>query len=186
MIQYFIPGSRVTMQIKILLLFFFYLGVTLDCKAQIIFQESFNTSSNGMPSVKQTNDGGYIITGDLLVKTNANGDTLWTRNFNFGTSNASQQTFDGGYVISGYTYGYGAGSTDFYLTKTDSSGNIIWSKTFGGASYDEAYSMEQTSDSGFILAGNTWSFGSGAWDIYLVKTNAEGNMVWAKVIGGRK
>lgn len=172
------------MKSQILLSIFFSLLLISKLFAQTTFQKSFSAASNGNPTVKQTSDGGYVIAGDNLIKTDANGDTLWTKYFSFGTSNSAQQTFDGGYAISGYTYSFGAGGTDYYLTKTDSMGNIIWSKAYGDSSYDEAYAMQQTSDSGFIIAGNTWSFGSGAWDIYLVRTDVNGDLLWAKAIGG--
>ncbi|MGB3077003.1 MAG: T9SS type A sorting domain-containing protein [Chitinophagales bacterium] len=168
---------------KALVLILFFLLLIDNISGQVTFQKSFSTGSNGNPSVAQTIDGGYIIAGDLLIRTNESGDTLWTRYYNYGTSNCATPTFDGGYAIAGYTSIDGA-SNDYYLTKTDSLGNILWSKAYGGESYDEAYTMQQTSDSGFILAGNTWSFGSGGWDFYLVKTDAEGNILWTKIIGG--
>lgn len=172
------------MKAIILFLFFSFLSLHDKTIAQVTFQKSFITGSNGAPSVKQTNDGGYIITGDNLIRTDENGDTLWSRNFYFGTSSSAQQTFDGGYAIAGYTYNFGAGNTDYYLTRTDSTGNILWSKAYGSPSYDEAYAMQQTSDSGFIIAGNTFGLGSGAWDIYVIRTDANGNTLWTKVIGG--
>jgi hypothetical protein len=94
------------------------------------------------------------------------------------------QTSDGGYAITGYTYSFGAGGTDVYLVKTDANGNIQWSKTYGGTDTDVGYSVVQTSDGGYAIAGYTLSFGAGGSDVYLVKTDSLGNMVWSKTFGG--
>jgi len=84
------------------------------------------------------------------------------------------ETSDGGYALFGDTYSFGAGRADFWLVKTDGSGNIEWNRTYGGASWDHASSLVQTSDGGFALAGDTNSFGNGGYDFWLVKTNEQG------------
>jgi hypothetical protein len=147
-------------------------------------------------SVQQTTDGGYIILGtsnsfngsnDLyLIRTNSNGDSLWTKTFG-GTGNdegiSVQQTTDGGYIMLGTT-SFGAGSDDIYLIKTDSIGNFVWSKAYGGASNDISRSFQQTTDGGYIITGITYSFGAGNVDIYLIKTNVSGDTIWTKTYGG--
>jgi hypothetical protein len=95
-----------------------------------------------------------------------------------------QQTSDGGYIVAGFTYSFGAGYDDIFLIKTDANGNIQWAKTYGGIDYDWAHSVQQTSDGGYILAGGTDSFGAGYYDALLVKTDANGNISWAKIYGG--
>jgi len=95
-----------------------------------------------------------------------------------------QQTSDGGYIVAGFTSSFGAGSTDIILIKTDANGNIIWAKTYGGTGYDHAYSFQQTSDGGYIVTGRTNSFGAGWYDAFLIKTDANGNIIWAKAYGG--
>jgi hypothetical protein len=151
-------------------------------------------------SVCQTSDGGYIIAGTTnsfgagsydvyLIKTNASGDTLWTRTYG-GVNNdegyAVQQTSDGGYIITGYTGSFGAGDEEVYLIKTNVSGDTLWTKHYGGASDDFGYSVQQTMDGGYIVAGYTFSFGDTLGNVYLVKTKASGDTLWTRTYGDKK
>jgi len=83
------------------------------------------------------------------------------------------ETDDGGYALAGVTDSFGAGLGDFWLVKTDSSGNVEWNQTYGGPMGEEAHSVVETSDGGFALAGFTDSFGAGVTDLWLVKTGEE-------------
>ncbi len=95
-----------------------------------------------------------------------------------------QQTSDGGYIICGSTSSYGVWNSDVYLIKTDNAANVQWSKTFGGSDDDYGWSVQQTSDGGYIVCGHTLSYGAGVEDVYLVKTNSAGNAQWEKTFGG--
>ncbi len=139
---------------------------------------------------QQTSDGGYVITGiPSLVKTNATGNPLWNK-FYAGAvgnvyANSVKQTNDGGYVVGGFTADFGAGGYDIYINKTDSVGTLIWSKTYGGSRDDYSYSIQQTTDGGFIIAGKTYSFEDSInGDVYLIKTDSNGNLLWSKTYGG--
>ncbi|HKZ94498.1 MAG TPA: hypothetical protein VJ249_07975 [Candidatus Bathyarchaeia archaeon] len=94
------------------------------------------------------------------------------------------QTSDGGYALGGRTTSYGAGNYDFWLVKTDSVGNMLWNRTYGGANVDQAESLVQTSDGGYALVGYTYSFGAGGSDWWLVKTDSSGNELWSRTYGG--
>ena len=151
-------------------------------------------------AVKQTADGGYVLVGltssfgpgtpdsqnVYLIKTNASGDTLWTRVYggmgtDVGTS--LDLTSDGGYIVAGYTSSFGEGGLDVYLIKTDSLGDTLWTRTYGGTNTDCAYSVEQTADGGYAIAGFTFSSGV-MGDFYLIKTDSAGDTLWTRIYGG--
>jgi hypothetical protein len=85
------------------------------------------------------------------------------------------QTSDGGYAITGFTFSFGAGETDVYVVKLDAKGNLQWTKTIGGEKDDFGYSLIQTADGGYAVAGVTESFGAGWADVYVVKLDKNGN-----------
>ena len=202
--------------------------------------------------VQQTSDGGYIVAGYTksfgaglndawMVKTNANGDTIWSRTYGgIKDENCScvRQTSDGGYILFvesdsfhhtywqvwlvktdkigdtictkviggdrhyfvesglqisgvsmdyifiGYTKVTGAGQEDLWLVKTDSHGDTIWTKTIGGPAGDLGHCIEGTNDGEFIISASTKSFGAGGYDCWLIKTDAHGDTLWSKVYGG--
>ena len=148
-------------------------------------------------SLVQASDGGYAIAGGAmalgvsydfwLVKTDENGSMQWSQKYG-GTSEDRAysliETSDGGFALAGGTHSFGAGSYDFWLVKTDTNGNMEWSRTYGGALYDTARSLVETSDGGYAIAGYTSSVGAGNYDCWLVKTDSSGNMEWNQAYGG--
>ncbi|MCW4015574.1 MAG: hypothetical protein NWF06_04320 [Candidatus Bathyarchaeota archaeon] len=94
------------------------------------------------------------------------------------------ETSDGGFAIAGCTGSFGAGGGDFWLIKTDEYGDVEWNRTYGGTGVDCAYSLIETSDGGFALAGVTDSFGAGGNDFWLIKTDFFGNIEWNQTYGG--
>lgn len=155
----------------------------------------------------ETSDKGYAFAGYTdfssggcdfwLVKTDMYGNMEWDRTYGKideeitqmggGTYNRGSslvETSDGGFAMAGCTRSYGAGLDDFWLIKTDAYGNIEWNQTYGGVNSEIASSLVKTSDGGYTIAGYTDSFGAGARDFWLVKTDAYGNMEWNQTYGG--
>ena len=95
-----------------------------------------------------------------------------------------QQTVDGGYVIAGEASIAGSGLTYVYLIKTNENGIEQWSQTYGGDGHDMGYEVHQTSDEGYIIVGETHSFGNGGGDVYIVKTDENGVEQWSQTYGG--
>jgi len=147
-------------------------------------------SSYGL-SVEEVSSGGYILAGGcetyakstelLLIRTNSDGDTLWTRlNGTYAQEEARsvQETYDEGFIAAGCR------SQDVYLLRTDANGDTLWTKQYGGASSEMGLSVKETPDSGYIIAGSTWSYGSGMSDAYYMKTDRDGDLVWERAYGG--
>ncbi len=148
--------------------------------------------------VSQTSDGGYILTGMtgsygagsadvILIKTDFLGNTLWTKTFGgpyWDDGHSAIQTSDEGYIIAGKTESFGAGSADIYIIKTDSLGNPTWTKTFGGTEFDRAYDILEVSEGKYIISGITASWGAGSFDVWLLKIDFNGDIIWEKTYGG--
>jgi hypothetical protein len=173
--------------------------IKTDANGNVQWAKTYGgTYSDYAYSVQQTFDGGYIVAGVtvsfgagwpdvFLIKTDANGDTVWAKTYggtNYDDAFSVQQTFDGGYIVAGRTWSFGAGWPDVFLIKTDAFGNLQWAKTYGGTGQDGALSVQQTSDGGYIVAGYTASFGAGSFDVFLIKTDANGDTIWDKTYGG--
>lgn len=143
--------------------------------------------------VAKAADGGYVVmgliqsfgagSGDIyLVKIDENGDSLWANSYGGSSSEeawAMQATSDG-YIIAGRTRSFGAGGFDIYLIKTDLSGEVVWTQVYGGTEHDNSQGVIQTSDGGYLVVGQTQSFGATASDVYLIRTDANGDSLWTK------
>tara|TARA_B100000508_G_scaffold137355_2_gene131763 strand:- start:59565 stop:63446 length:3882 start_codon:yes stop_codon:yes gene_type:complete len=167
-------------------------------------------------SIQQTSDGGFIIVGfsfsddgDLtvnngaydywIIKTDSIGEILWQKSYGGSGGDyaeSAQQTTDGGYIVSGRSGSYDGditnfnGGEDYWLLKLDPMGNILWEKSFGGSWDDRAFSIQQTSDNGYIVAGQSESIdgdisgNNGNFDFWVVKLDVSGNISWENTLGG--
>ena len=139
-------------------------------------------------SVEQTDDEGYFIVGCFdcesnesnmwLIKTNREGNEQWSQILggnSYEWGRFGQQTDDGGYIVTGLTTSLGSGSSDAWLIRLNSQGEEIWDKTFGGVNGDGSSFVQETNDGGYILIGYTTSFSNNGSDIWLIKTDSDGN-----------
>jgi len=122
-----------------------------------------------------------------LIKIDSVGNILWNKFYEGGTGDNGAMSgiielADGGFIMSGSTNSYGVGDYDAYAIRTDSLGNISWAKTYGGSLFETGISSIKCSD-GVLIAGGTRSFGQGGSDVYLVKLDFNGNLLWAKTYG---
>lgn len=175
--------------------------IKVDANGNIVWDQTYGGAgglSDKGYGVIATADGGYAVTGTTesfgsggddvyVIKTNSTGVIEWTRTV--GTTGSIeagrdiQQVSGGSYVIAGYSDGSGTSFYDVFLVKLNAAGVPLWSKTYGGSSYDFAYTVEETSDMGYILGATTDSFGAGGWDAYLLKTDVDGNHEWSRAYG---
>ena len=149
-------------------------------------------------SVVETSDGGYAIAGETLsfgagssdvwlVKINATGHMEWNQTYggpSLDTVLSVLETSDGGYMVAGYTVSFGAGGADVWLIKTNATGTVQWNQTYGGPNNDVGWSVVETGDGGYAIAGRTDSYGAGGADFWLIKTNATGTVQWNQTYGG--
>jgi hypothetical protein len=178
--------------------FDFYI-VKLDSSGTLQWNRTIGGAANDRAScIVQTTDGGYAVIGRtnsfgagnfdmFLVRLNSNGTLRWSRTL--GGLGAEGEwslikTIDGGFALSGSTASFGAGLNDMYMVKLDSGGTVLWSRTVGGSNLDYGGPVLQCPDSSYVLAGDTRSFGAGLYDMYLVKFDVNGNLIWNKTIGG--
>jgi TolB-like protein len=161
------------------------------------YENVTGATNNGSPNVLQTNDGGYIVTSSMvfgtsgmyIIKTNPVGTMLWSKinsDTTMATINTIQQTADGGYIIGGTSsvgFDTGYANSNMLLLKIDNLGNALWSKIYGGSHDDYCNSARQTKDHGYIMAGYTFLPGVTNENGYLIKTDSIGNLVWSKEVG---
>jgi len=161
-----------------------------------VFSEG--TNGWGGMEIETISDGGFALVGHtqsfgaggkdvFLVRMDSNGNTIWAKTYggvldDWGSG--VQETMDGGLIISGRTASFGVGSTDAYLIRTDSSGDTLWTKTYGGSESESISRLRQTSDGGFAFGGYTTSFGIDT-NFFFVKTDSTGFIDWSKVSTGR-
>jgi uncharacterized delta-60 repeat protein len=176
-----------------------YYIIKLDELGNITWQKNFGGASAEIArSVRQTDDGGYIVTGRsssfkvgycdfYIIKLDASGNKSWEKVYggdSWDDPYSIQQTEDGGYIVAGHTESIGAGKYDVYVMKLDAGGDPIWDETYGGTENDAASSIQQTADGGYIVAGYTASSGAGGMDIWVLKLDSNGTLIWDEAFGG--
>ena len=149
----------------------------------------------------QTNDGGFLLGGLIedyvqgdtvatsdfwLVKTDSAGTEEWSRRYGgpeFEVCHTIIPADDGGFLLTGWTDSFGAGDRDFWALRVDEGGDSLWSRAYGGAGIEECLTAIATSDGGYALAGNSSTYAVGLADAWLVRINADDDMLWSANYG---
>ena len=172
----------------------------LDSEGKVVWEKAFGGAEyDCAASVRQTEDGGYILAGGTssfgagesdfwLLKLDGSGNVTWEKAYG-GTGYdyviSMNQTLDKGYIVAGYTGSFGvAANSAMWIIKVDENGVITWQKTYDGPGYDYARSAYQTQDGGYIVAGATTSFGAGNYDFWIIKLDGSGMSRGKRYMGG--
>ena len=194
-----------------------YWVVKIDNLGTIQWEQNYGgTAWDELYSVQETSDGGFILGGasnssniDVggnnggydywVIKTDVSGNVQWEKNYGGSVGDflhSLQETSDGGFILAGQSQssngdvGGNYGNWDYWIVKTDASGSIEWEKHFGGIKEEYLYSVQQTTDNGFILGGCSLSYNfdvsgnNGIWDYWIVKTDSLGILEWDRNYGG--
>ena len=169
-------------------------SVKMDVSWEKIYGGEGNDAGD---SICQTSDGGFFIVGETtskgagnmdiwLIKTDSEGIIEWDKTYGgeyYDRGKHGLQTADGGFIVIGYTASFSSGLNDAWLLKLDSNGDIEWDEMYGGEGNEEGVCVQQTNDGGYIVAGQTNSYGAGRTDAWIFKTDANGDIVWEKTFG---
>jgi len=172
----------------------------LSLSGDIVWQRTYGGLNEEIfhGGIQETSDGGYIVGGltksfgagehDFWVlKLTSIGDIEWQRTYggsDMDFPNTILITNDGGYIIAGVTYSFGAGDCDCWILKLTSIGDIEWQRSYGGSEWDRAESILQTEDGGYVVLCQTYSFGAGAYDRWILKLTSSGDIEWQRTYGG--
>ena len=192
-------------------------GTKIDSNGNLEWRSYYGGTNNDRAhAVIEADDGGFVMAGfsesddyDIsntkgsydfwVIKLTASGELLWERSFGGSGIEIAYditKTDDGAYVVAGNTFStdkdisLNHGESDVWLIKIDDNGNLLWEKTFGGSLFDAARAVSKTKDGGFIITGNTKSTdgdtreNKGENDIWVIKTDSEGNLFWQASFGG--
>jgi hypothetical protein len=173
--------------------------IKLDEQGNKVWDRTYGGSGRDWAcSLIQTTDGGYAVAGTTyskgtggfdfwVIKLDEQGNKVWDRTYGGSASDwacSLIQTTDGGYAVAGDTESKSDGEYDFWVIKLDEQGNKVWDRTYGGSADDKAYSLIQTTDGGYAVAGDTYSKGAGQGDFWVIKLDEQGNKVWDRTYGG--
>ncbi len=174
--------------------------VKVDANGDELWSQTYGgPEEDRLYSVDRCVDGGFVLTGTTksfgadnrnayLIKTNSSGALEWMQVFGENLDDVGhsvRQTMDKGYIVTGYTKSFGAANYDIWMIKADDTGQLEWQKFYGETRDDRTIYGEQTDDGGYIFVGYSKSFGAGGWDVFLVRAEPTGEVLWHKTFGGR-
>lgn len=172
--------------------------IKLDSHGDVEWHRTIELLDEFIWSIHQTYDGGFIATGQTIIPGRIQNDDGWILKFNsegiiqwkkilrgldFEVCMSVIEKSKGGYIVAGRTASFGKGGFDVWVISLSSDGKIEWQKTYGGRYNEEALAIVETSDLNFVVAANTKSFGAGNSDIWILKLDSDGNVLWQKAVG---
>lgn len=171
--------------------------IRLDPEGEVIWHKRYGDAGNHyIYSVQPLPDGGFVSAGTSIrpgeinffyvSKLDGQGEVIWYRQYGRSTgdrANCIRLTEDRGYIVAGETWGHAESEADFWVLKLQPDGEISWQKAYGGPGYEDALSIGRTADGGFIVMGYSDSFGEGPEDIWVLKLDGEGNIMWQRIYG---
>lgn len=178
---------------------FDFLLIKLNAAGEVIWDKTYGGNRDDKSSdMIETSDGNYFLLGNTLsfgdglnadvwlLKINGDGVELENKRYGGPTGDSGDKitaTQDGNYAILASTTSFGAGGFDIWLIKIDGSGGELWNKTYGGSEDEEGKDIAELPDASLVMVGFTRTFGAGAKDAYIIKTDASGNEIWTQVHG---
>jgi len=171
----------------------------LDASGNSVWQKAYGGSGSEFAYAScPSSDGGFVVAGSTsssgagsndfwVIKVDSSGNRVWQKAYGGAgadTAFSVEPTADGGYVVAGRTESFGAGSADFWVLKLDSTGTLVWQRTYGGSALDWAFAVRQTADGGYLVAGQTLSFGAGKEDVWVLRLDSTGGVLWQRAYGG--
>ncbi|OYD16824.1 hypothetical protein CH333_02535, partial [candidate division WOR-3 bacterium JGI_Cruoil_03_44_89] len=129
----------------------------------------------------------FVMIGVSILLSKTMSGTSWTRTYGgpqYDAGSSVIQTQDEGYLVVGTTCSYGAGNRDLWIIRTDSLGDTLWTRTYGGSEGDDGGYIISTSDGYYLLMGSTKSYGAGFRDAWLLKIDSTGDTLWTHTYGG--
>jgi uncharacterized delta-60 repeat protein len=173
--------------------------IRLDANGDMLWDKTFGGAASDTASdITVLPDGGIAVAGNTkskgageddvwVIRLDADGDTLWDKTVgsaNIDIANAIEPVTGGGFTVVGRTSAKAPGKFDALVVRLDAKGNRLWAKILGGAEWDTANAITTFSDGGSIVAGNTESKGAGGSDVWVIRLDSDGNILWDKTFGG--
>ncbi len=172
--------------------------IKITTEGEVVWQKTYGGSSNEeLNHILPVENSGYFLVGftasfgagarDIyLVRIDENGNELWNKTYGGLSEEGGNEiisTPDGNFMLFGFTQSYGAGDRDFYLVKINSQGDTIWTKTYGSPNYEESQEITKVKNGGYVLCGHSIAFDPNH-DMYAVKINEDGGVIWSNPYGG--
>ncbi|MHA2405683.1 MAG: hypothetical protein ACXADB_06730 [Candidatus Hermodarchaeia archaeon] len=176
---------------------FWILGT--DATGTLLWNETYGGGTHDIcSSMVEVSSGGFALGGTIdyegiffgdfwLVRTDSTGTHLWNQTYGGADQDVGEALLEvdsGGFLLAGWTKSIGLGDADVWMVRTDANGNLLWSRNYGAKLTDHAHAVIEVSTGGFLLVGGTTSYGAGDMDVWLIRTDAFGDMVWNQTFGG--